>query len=206
MTMMFNLLGQNKKKGFTLAELLISLAVLGVIATFTIPKVLNASQDGQWNSAAKEVSAMVFNAYEAYRLNNTVEATTTVGDITPYMNFVQLDTSSVIDHVYGHVSTTRDCSITASSTCLKLFSGGILRMAPLTGVLFCAPSASARWFQYDPDGVVTDAVPTATGAGKAVGFLLYPNGRLTTYDHALNPTCGNASTVYATGTPSWFSW
>ncbi len=202
---MFDLNVQDKRAGFTLAELLISLAVLVVIAAFTIPKVLNVSQDGQWNSTAKEASAMVLNAYEAYRLNNTVDATTTLGDITPYMNFVRVDTSTLIDHVYGHVSTTRSCS-NAANLCLKLFSGATLRTSAPSGVLFCSPASSARWFQIDPDGVVTDVVPTATGTGKAVGFLMYPNGRLTPYDNALDPTCGNASSVYATGTPSWFSW
>jgi prepilin-type N-terminal cleavage/methylation domain-containing protein len=39
---------------FTLAELLISLLILGVIATFTIPKILSASQNNQKNAIFKE--------------------------------------------------------------------------------------------------------------------------------------------------------
>jgi prepilin-type N-terminal cleavage/methylation domain-containing protein len=41
--------------GFTLAELLIALAILGVIATFTIPKVMTTFNDMQKKAVLKEV-------------------------------------------------------------------------------------------------------------------------------------------------------
>lgn len=44
-----------KRLGFTLAELLIALLILGVIATFSIPKVLYASQNGKKIAILKEV-------------------------------------------------------------------------------------------------------------------------------------------------------
>lgn len=47
------------RSGFTLAELLISLAILGVIATFAIPKVLNSQQDEKKASVLKECIATV---------------------------------------------------------------------------------------------------------------------------------------------------
>ncbi len=54
-----------KQYGFTLAELLIALAILGVIATFSIPKILNAQQNQQKNAIFKEsigaISAAVYN-------------------------------------------------------------------------------------------------------------------------------------------------
>lgn len=46
-----------RENGFTLAELLIALAILGVIATFTIPKVLNSQQDGQKSAVFRETIA-----------------------------------------------------------------------------------------------------------------------------------------------------
>lgn len=40
--------------GFTLAELLIALGILGVIATFTIPKILSAQQDSKTKPSPKK--------------------------------------------------------------------------------------------------------------------------------------------------------
>lgn len=51
-------------RGFTLAELLIALAILGVIAAFSIPKVLSAQQNQTYNAIAKEAAA----TYQNYKL------------------------------------------------------------------------------------------------------------------------------------------
>jgi prepilin-type N-terminal cleavage/methylation domain-containing protein len=46
-------------RGFTLAELLIALAILGEIATFTIPKILSAQQSGQRKTIFRETFATI---------------------------------------------------------------------------------------------------------------------------------------------------
>jgi len=45
---------KSAEKGFTLAELLIALGILGVIAAFTIPKVLQATGSAQNSAAARD--------------------------------------------------------------------------------------------------------------------------------------------------------
>ncbi|MBY0449455.1 MAG: type II secretion system GspH family protein [Cyanobacteria bacterium] len=81
---------------FTLAELLISLAVLGVISVFVIPKILNANEDKKRSAIAKEVAATIAGAYQNYRLRNTPLASTTLSDLLPFINYVSADTSSGI--------------------------------------------------------------------------------------------------------------
>jgi prepilin-type N-terminal cleavage/methylation domain-containing protein len=52
-----------QQPGFTLAELLIALSILGVIASFAIPKILSSQQNGQFKSAGKETASMVAQPY-----------------------------------------------------------------------------------------------------------------------------------------------
>lgn len=51
--------------GFTLAELLISLAILGLIATFTIPKIMSAQQNNEYSAIAQEDIATLSAALHA---------------------------------------------------------------------------------------------------------------------------------------------
>ncbi len=50
-------ISRNRLFGFTLAELLIALLILGEIATFTIPKILSAQQNGSKKAVIKETIA-----------------------------------------------------------------------------------------------------------------------------------------------------
>ena len=75
--------------GFTLAELLICMAILGVIATFTIPKIVQAQQNQTYTAEAKDAMAAVAGAYQVYRLQNAASTNTTFGDVTPYMDTFQ---------------------------------------------------------------------------------------------------------------------
>jgi prepilin-type N-terminal cleavage/methylation domain-containing protein len=52
---------RNASLGFTLAELLIALGILGVIATFAIPKILVAQQDTKRKAVLKETMAALQN-------------------------------------------------------------------------------------------------------------------------------------------------
>jgi len=72
--------------GFTLAELLISLLIVGEIATFSIPKIINAQQNTVYNAKAKEALSSVAAAYNTYKMSNTVSVNTRFGDLTSYLN------------------------------------------------------------------------------------------------------------------------
>ncbi len=110
------------KTGFTLAELLISIAILGVIATFAIPKIMASSQNGQNVTKAKEAAAMLTGAYQRAQLDGIVTASTKPSDLTPYLNYVKINTSGTVIDAQPTVSF-RICA--AASPCAKLHNGGV---------------------------------------------------------------------------------
>ena len=193
-----------RRSGFTLAELVIALAILGVIATFTIPKVLQSQQSGRDVAIAKEFAAMFSGAFEAYKSENTVTSATTVAHLTPYMNYVRLDTTAYeVDNDPG-VGGTVACNVVASIRCLHMHSGavGLLDSAVPFG---STDTTSAILFLFDPDGGVTGG---AGDTGTAVIFVLQYNGRLGTLGKADASIYWAGASVTALGgtDPSWFSW
>ena len=188
------------KAGFTLAELLIALAILGVIATFTIPKILYSSQNSQYNAIAKESAAAVSGAYQLYQQNNQVTGSTKVSDLTPYLNYVSVDTSgSNIDDSQGLGSIT--CNST--NICLRLHNGAVLLYYSTMAFGGTSPT-NAIWFNLDPDGRVTDGIN-----GKSVQLWVYYRGKLTTVGNIDPNSCWssgcNASPLPSLD-PPWFSW
>jgi prepilin-type N-terminal cleavage/methylation domain-containing protein len=195
------------KRGFTLSELLISLALLGVIAVFTIPKILITQQDSRYNATAKEVVAMISEAYLRLKQDKGISTSTSSGDLSPYMNYVSVaNPASEIDGLGdGGTSYTRDCDI----TCLRLHSGGILKLTSNScgGVTaFGGTSAThSISFTFDPDGL---PYATAGGTGTAIEFLLFYNGRVTTRGEQAGyaNSCFSAGGPFPSLNPSWFSW
>lgn len=111
-----------RRVGFTLAELLISLAILGVIATFTIPKVLNSSQDQTAQSIAKEAAGMIAEAYQTYKIENTVDASFGIWDLTPYINYVSITTTTQVQVPPNGGVTNCDLM-----PCLKMHNGSTIK-------------------------------------------------------------------------------
>lgn len=186
--------------GFTLAELLIALLILGEIATFAIPKIITAQANGRYNTAAHEVAGMISGAFQQAQMNGAISSSSTAGILSQYMNYVSVDNSSQIDNINGQ--TTSSCS--GDGPCLVLHNGGKLLL--WNHSFAGANTTNCLMFQFDPDGVVTDG--TTNGPGKAVKFALYYNGLLTSRANVLTGSAdsGGGYPADATTDPSWFRW
>lgn len=189
------------KAGFTLAELLIALGILAAIASFTIPKVLQAQQSGTYKANAKEVAAAISEAYTRLQQEGNLTTNTTIGDLTPFLNYVKVRTDTMDDN---YSDPTLNCSGNTYD-CLDLHNGGSIAYRE-DGSFGGDASTNALPIFFDPDGRVTDG--TTNGPGKSVGFFIYYNGRLSERGSILQGTSNSVATYGAlsTKTPPWFDW
>jgi prepilin-type N-terminal cleavage/methylation domain-containing protein len=193
----------SKQAGFTLAEVLIVMAILGVVATFTVPKVLYSSNQASWNAKAKEAAAAISEAYTLYRMEKGVSASTKATDILAYINAVGPYTGEINGHPgSGGVSCT-------GYTCIQLHNGAVILTSSTSTFNGTTPNHSVHFF-IDPDGKDTDGATTSENG--SVVFWLYANGGLRTYGTLLSSTLGGwGGTAHSWGPvpsadPTWFSW
>ncbi len=176
--------------GFTLAELLISLAILGVIATFIIPKIVQNQRNSNYNAIAKEAMATISNAYQAAKLNGTLSPNTLPQDLTQYMNYVApVPFATVLDYRPNHVLTSFTCA-----NCIKLHNGAVL--APINSSFSaqsatCPPNGLVNYV-LDPDGYYS-------GVPNSLILTLTYEGRIGSRTYSCFGTNNTADD------PDWFS-
>jgi prepilin-type N-terminal cleavage/methylation domain-containing protein len=193
-------LSAKSQAGFTLAELLIALAILGVIATFTIPKILTATGTSQLKAVAKESASILSGAYQDFATNYSVTSTTgpaTTGFLAN-VNYVAVVTGA--GFATAQTGLPVAC-VTGTNTCLQLHNGAILQYRNANQFGGTAGTNYVH-FNVDPDGTKSNT------AGDIVTFKLYANGKLTDTTNGTGTTGsgGTAGTDYVATTPSWFTW
>lgn len=186
------------KKGFTLAELLIALAILGVIASFTIPKILSSTGTSQFKAIAKEAASIVSGAYQDFAINYAVSTTTGMDSagFLANVNYVSLVTGA--SYTAALTGLPSNC-VTDTNTCLLLHNGGILQYKDTN--TFGNTTTGYVVANIDPDGT------RGTATTDVVTFKLYFNGALRDTANGTG-TCGGTCVAadYVATTPSWFNW
>lgn len=196
----------NSDKGVTLVEIIIAMVIVAAIAIFTIPKVLTVSQnsdDEKWKRTVKQAAIELQAAYSQYRQNNrAVTATTTAGNITPYINYVKIDTVRSYDYAACGAGTNT-CSV-ANKPCLILKNGASVEV-DTTEFFNGTGKLNAFKVKIDPDGKVTNG---SGDDGKMVVVYLYYNGRIKTRGTIdANTTSSNWTDSPNPGCdPNWWSW
>jgi type II secretory pathway pseudopilin PulG len=198
--------------GFSLAELLITFVLVGLLAAFTIPQLFqvpSSKQNTKYTAMAHDVAVMVTSAYERYKVaNQGAGPNNQFSDIAGYMNYVKLDTSGTTtynDPPTGYwLGGNHTCGTDFIGTnyCYALHNGGIVwfNSASHFGVNTVS-STNAIWFNFDPDG---------SGPADSLQFwLTYPGYVYTVKNLPTTITTGyifsTSTQVPTTQDASWFS-
>ena len=72
--------GEDMKKGFTLAETLITLAIIGIVAAITLPSLINNYQSRAWNTAAQVFETKLEDALKVMNSQEVLAGYISTGD------------------------------------------------------------------------------------------------------------------------------
>lgn len=210
----------SRQPGFTLAEVLIALALLGVIAAFTIPKILQSQNDSRRLAVAKETMAMISEAYIKFRQDQggNVSSTAAPEDLFPYFNslgdYLGLTdghpslSNSNLNYAGGNpyvfnTSQPCDCSALTVTRCIRLANGAVMAVdrPRVPNYSFQGTTAKhAVTFVLDADG-------QSGNPGSALVIVLFYSGRITTGGTLEPGVMANGLTVGASPIfkdPAWF--
>ena len=93
----------NTSRGFTLAEVLITLAIIGIVAALTIPTLVQNYQERAWNTASQVFQRKLGEALRVMNVQGTLAGYTT--------------TEAFVDELSKHIKITRICDNDDITTC-----------------------------------------------------------------------------------------
>ena len=94
---------QIEKSAFTLAEVLITLAIIGIVAALTIPTLVQNYQERAWNTASQVFQRKLGEALRVMNVQGTLAGYTT--------------TEAFVDELSKHIKITRICDNDDITTC-----------------------------------------------------------------------------------------
>ncbi len=162
--------------GFTLAEVLITLGIIGVVAAMTMPTLMNATNGAQYKTAYKKAlsvisQAIVLNlALDDYDLGTTTQTGTEGFSMFALLknrtNVVRTETGTIdgYNFILGNDANSQDSAgNTGLSNNYTLFFND--------GIMFTFPKAAKNCTEAGATGARADADADPTAADNCRGFI-----------------------------------
>ena len=143
-----------KLKGFTLAEVLITLAIIGIVAALTIPSVISNYQQQEFKTGLKKAVSV---------LNEAIQTNIATDGETPYEN------EDLFNYLQRHMSVLKkeeSTVYTCQDNNLKVVD---------TGGNFCSGNLSGNRLFYTTDGMRFE-IPTHISKTNGVELKLHESG------------------------------
>lgn len=195
-----------RNRAFTLAELLVVLAVIGFVTMLTTPKISAAYEKQKRTAIVKETTMAIAKAYGVLAVKEGVSASTRFADISRYLATASPKTSGQINSYPGRSDIT--CG-SGGNECYQLSSGAVVSVESAHTFSEELPNASLRLI-IDTDGErqTTSGSFLDDYAGAAAGFYLSYDGRLNTVEKPIpsNRMNGSAAGACSNCTPKWLKW
>ena len=144
-----------RKKGFTLAEVLITIGIIGVVAAMTLPTVINETRDKEYAAARKKALATIGEAVRLITIQGDIRYAENAGDFVENYLKKQLQIVKTCSN-----SNLRDCGIETEPN--KMVSLAEKKMTMPTTINDLAPGMS--------NGLATDPASTSYGFVMSNGY------------------------------------
>lgn len=101
-----------RRAAFTLAEVLITLGIIGIVAAMTIPTLMQKTQDAELKTAWKKEFSTLSNAYDKMKADNG-------GDLSQYLNRAtgSNNNSDFIEEYTSYFSASQRCNYVTFDIC-----------------------------------------------------------------------------------------
>ena len=162
-------------KGFTLAEVLITLAIIGIVAALTIPTLVQNYQTRAWNTASQVFQRKLGEALRVMNVQGTLAGYTT--------------TEAFVDELSKHIKITRICDNDDITTCFAdkvTWDGEEVEMSKIK---------TSKNFGKDDWDTNTVAVQFANGVNGVIAYNpdcrqnQFSNNEITINENGIGTTC-----------------
>lgn len=194
------------KKGFTILELLLSLAIIGTVAALTIPKVLdnftNSTNIKSLQSVQNSLKSAITEAFTKERVS-TLEDSTLGGSAQSFLQrYFKISANCGTSHTDCLASTYKSLDKSASVNTSNMLDNNFYCISVQSGAVICLTKMSANDGDIHGNSVVVIDIngkknPNINGR-DLFSFNIYSDGKIgNSYDTNLNDSNGTTCSNYA---------